>query len=449
MLKSNLKNLLFGLNSLSHRGVGSELGLVPGLGDLGVLLLGGGLLGLLALDGLVLVRLLNRHSHLGSLSGLVGTGDDLVQGVARLQGVLLDGRASHADASGSDDGLDLLGVDDLGEIGVGHGGAGEMISLLVLGRGLEGAEVLSAGLHGRLGPDHHAADVTTGGELQQVQGVDVDNIETGDVSGGLDDTVIVVVDDQRSTGGGVLLATGLALAGADLAVLQDTLEVSLQAESLQHGVDFLGLGHGLDGGVNNERKLRDVLDSVTTGHDERGDSGRSNARRNGMTTLVHIDLTVPLAPDLSGAEHGTTTAHVTEGTLSGTVGTATRGTRNTGNSATSTPRRGGGLVTGVGGDGVGLTGVLLHQLVDEGDLVMTDGGHEDMGHADISLGLGLGVVHRNGGSSGGHFLKYIYYSLQGIWIPLGLLTAARVCRRTQGRWFFYTTFSCTSALAGA
>ena len=48
--------------------------------------------------------------------------------------------------------------------------------------------------------------------------------------------------------------------------------------------------------------------------------------------LALVDLDVPLAPDLGGSEHATRTAHVTESSLTSTVGTTTRDTRDTGNS---------------------------------------------------------------------------------------------------------------------
>lgn len=43
---------------------------------------------------------------------------------------------------------------------------------------------------------------------------------------------------------------------------------------------------------------------------------------------------MPLAPDLGWGEHATGSAHVTEGSLTSTVSSASRDTRNTGNSAT-------------------------------------------------------------------------------------------------------------------
>jgi hypothetical protein len=50
--------------------------------------------------------------------------------------------------------------------------------------------------------------------------------------------------------------------------------------------------------------------------------------------LALVDLDVPLSPDLGRGKHATGTAHVTEGSLTGTVSTTTRDTGNTGNSTT-------------------------------------------------------------------------------------------------------------------
>lgn len=60
--------------------------------------------------------------------------------------------------------------------------------------------------------------------------------------------------------------------------------------------------------------------------------GRGGGVQNSLLALV--DLDVPLAPDLGRGEHATGTAHVTEGGLTGTVGTTTRDTGDTGNSTT-------------------------------------------------------------------------------------------------------------------
>lgn len=54
--------------------------------------------------------------------------------------------------------------------------------------------------------------------------------------------------------------------------------------------------------------------------------------RKSNSLLALVDLDVPLAPDLGRSEHATRSTHVTEGSLTGTVGTTTRDTRNTSHS---------------------------------------------------------------------------------------------------------------------
>jgi hypothetical protein len=55
--------------------------------------------------------------------------------------------------------------------------------------------------------------------------------------------------------------------------------------------------------------------------------------------LSLVDLDVPLPPDLGRGEHAAGSAHVTEGSLAGTVGTTAGDTGNTGNRTTCNPPR--------------------------------------------------------------------------------------------------------------
>ena len=111
-----------------------------------------------------------------------------------------------------------------------------------------------------------------------------------------------------------------------------------------------------------------------------------------MSLLALVDLAVPLAPGLEGSEHTTLAAHVTEGGLPGAVRTATGDTGDTGHGATGTPRLGGGLVTGLGGDRVRLAVVLRHVGVHHRDDVRTDGGREDGGERSLGGLQKLGWV---------------------------------------------------------
>jgi hypothetical protein len=91
-------------------------------------------------------------------------------------------------------------------------------------------------------------------------------------------------------------------------------------------------------GIRNDKgNLKNLLDSVTTSEDERGNSSSGNGRCNGVTLLVEIDLDVPFSPGLGGGKAATSSAHVSKGSLAGTVSSSSTDTRNTGYSSTSTP----------------------------------------------------------------------------------------------------------------
>lgn len=105
---------------------------------------------------------------------------------------------------------------------------------------------------------------------------------------------------------------------------------------------------------------------------------------------------MPATISLGRGKHASTTAHVTEGTLTGATSTTTTNTGNTRNSAASTPGFSRGLVTGFLGNSVGLTGVLGNVGVHKGDQVGADGSREDGRELQSSLGgSAINVVNGN------------------------------------------------------
>ena len=96
---------------------------------------------------------------------------------------------------GSDNGLDFGRVDESSEVSIGEDGSLEDVSLLADSGGGLGAENVVKSLEGGLGPDDESAEVASGGELEEVESVDVASLDSGDVSGGLgDESVLVGVD---------------------------------------------------------------------------------------------------------------------------------------------------------------------------------------------------------------------------------------------------------------
>jgi len=168
-------------------------GLEPGLGGLALLL---AILLLVLGEGLG-ESALGVESGLTALSGgLVGLAGGLVdelgvgvklveEGVVGEGILLLEGVLRVTLLGGLDGGLDLVGVDDAGEVSVGEEGAVEVVVLLLVGTVSEGAEDGVEALEGRGSPDDEPTELTAGGELEEIEAIDVDNLDSWDVADSL------------------------------------------------------------------------------------------------------------------------------------------------------------------------------------------------------------------------------------------------------------------------
>lgn len=117
---------------------------------------------------------------------------------------------------GSELGLDLVRVDDSGEISAGHDVSVENVAALFNTLGSVVTEDLVEGLEGVSGPDDESAEVTTGGELEEVESVYVHSFNTGEVSGGsLDEVVFVTVDDEGTLSKNVSGVSHLSVADSN------------------------------------------------------------------------------------------------------------------------------------------------------------------------------------------------------------------------------------------
>ena len=197
--------------------------------------------------------------------------------------------------------------------------------------------------------------MSTRSELQNVEAADVDAVDAGNVLESANNDIIFVVDHERTTSLGVAAVAGLARACAELARVDDLVDIGVGSRRFEESHSLFRLGDALDGVSDDERHFLELLDAVTTGEDERREGRSGNGRHNGVAALVLVGLDVPLAPDLGRRKHASTSAHVTEGSLQATslyrfdldgaalahlsraVGTTTADTRNTCNGTTSTP----------------------------------------------------------------------------------------------------------------
>jgi hypothetical protein len=327
----------------------------------------------------------------GVLGGVVGQGVLLLDAVKSLVGSLV-----------SDDGLDGIGVDDLGNIGVSQDGSVEVISALFLTSDSVRAEDLVEGLEGSFSPDDESTEVTTGSQLSEVKSVDVGDFNTGDVSDSSDEGGVFIVVDEKGTSSEIVSSVSeLTLTSSDGLGGGDSFNIFESTESLQEGNDVSGLFNTFDLVIDDQRKVGDVVNSVTSGEDEGSDGGGSQSGGNGVSLLLDVNLSVPSSPGLQGSEHSTLSTRVGEGTLSSSGSTRTRDSGNSGNGSTGTPRDSGVLHTGGDGNSMSLSGVLGDLVVDELDDIESDGGSADSGKGDLSgdfLGIGR-VENADGGSS--------------------------------------------------
>ncbi len=83
--------------------------------------------------------------------------------------------------------------------------------------------------------------------------------------------------------------------------------------------------------------LRASISFLTFWHNKCWDSCCSDGRADCITFLIDIDTSVPATPGLCGSEHTSSTAHVSERTLAGPVGSTSTHTRDTCHGTTSSP----------------------------------------------------------------------------------------------------------------
>lgn len=239
---------------------------------------------------------------------------------------------------GVHEGLDTVSLDHTTNIWVGEDGSREEISTLE-GGGLvrsseDGVELLECGL----GPDNETTKVTARGEEQEVQGSDASHLNTSQISECPEGSDTLVGSDDEWPSLDFLCSVPQAGLAGVLGDVFASVDISTGLQLGQEGKSVLGLGEGLDHISNNHQgDLGNGGDVVSTGQNKGGDSRGGKGRRNSISLLVDVDLTVPPSPGTSGSVHSSTTAHVTEGSLACAVCTTTRNPRDTSHSSTSTP----------------------------------------------------------------------------------------------------------------
>lgn len=105
--------------------------------------------------------------------------------------------------------------------------------------------------------------------MSQVESVDVAGFDTGDVSGSSDEVnVLVAVDKEWASSESVSLVSELTLTSLDDLGVGNSFNIFVGTESLQQSNGILSLFDTFDLIFDDQRKVGDVADSVTSGEDE-------------------------------------------------------------------------------------------------------------------------------------------------------------------------------------
>ncbi len=235
--------------------------------------------------------------------------------------------------------------------------------------------------------------MTARSKILNVQSLDINDVDSRDVSQGSCQGLSLVVDDnQRSFLNSVLFASGLGNSASEGFSVDDSLDVLVAAESLKDLDDLFGLLDLVDLGVEDKWELRDLVDLVASGLDQWKDSSGSNSGGQGVSSHSQVDFSVPSSVGDDWEGHSSLSDHVTEGGLSVSAGTRAGDSWNSGDGSSGSPGFGRVSHTCVSVDSVGLSGVLGQVVVDVLDDVLSQGAGEDIWKFDLLQDVLLVVV---------------------------------------------------------
>jgi len=138
--------------------------------------------------------------------------------------------------------LDFISLEDSLKISVGENGSWHGEALLVSRRVDSVKSLESLG-----GVDGESSNVATWGELEEVKLVDWEEGNAGDVSHGLDDTVVVLVNDERTSLLDSSSVSHLSSAGSESSSFLDSVDIIDGADLSEDGDGSLGLLESLGG----------------------------------------------------------------------------------------------------------------------------------------------------------------------------------------------------------
>merc|ERR1719430_2262366 len=219
-------------------------------------------------------------------------------------------------------------------------------------------------LEGRLGPDNKSANMASRSKLQDVEVVNLDGVNTWNISECLRDTLVLIVDNKRAELLHVAPVPQFSLASSHASALINLCHIGPSLVPPEEFHCLLGLGEPLCLVRHHKGHLRYVSDDVAFSHDKGRHTSGSDSRTHSIPFLGDPNLPVPAPPLLGGSEHPAAAAHVAKGCLARPVGASSPHPRDPRNGASSSPGLSTCLVSGGFADAVGLPPVLGNLVVD-------------------------------------------------------------------------------------
>lgn len=293
-------------------------------------------------------------------SDILSVGVQFIHELFVLEGVfLLQVMGNKVLFDGGNDRLNFIGVDDSGNISVGHNRSFQFIVRFLFTGSLEGSENIVQSHASGLSPDDESTQLSSGGQGLEVQSVDISDFNTRDVSESLNEfDVFVSIDDEGSFLDLVSFVSQFSFSSSQGLGVNDLLDVFVGSEFLQESDSLVGLFERFKSIFNHEGHFGDLVNLVSSGHNQGGQGSSGQSRGDGVSSLLDVDLSVPSSVGLEGEGHSTLSDHVTEGGLSSSGGTGSRNSGNSGDGTTGSPGFGGVFHTSFGVDSVGLSSIF-------------------------------------------------------------------------------------------
>lgn len=128
-------------------------------------------------------------------------------------------------------------------------------------------------LEGSFGPDAESTDVSSRGELEEVESGDMDGLNSRNVPQSSDEgDVGTAVDDERSLSGSESSVSVFSVSGSDLDGAGDLLDITEGSDVLEELDGVLGSLDGFSGVVNDKWEFGNLVNSVSSGLDQ-GEDG--------------------------------------------------------------------------------------------------------------------------------------------------------------------------------